>query len=427
MPEGQVEYLSDPSPENLESAVAWNHRELFVLGARAAGGEAVETGDVTWTYSGPDGDSMILFPQISDAEAGARLDDFTEFYLCRQVNSLVGCWSLVPPQPRDLEVRLLARGFQIGWQPCWMWLDLQNLNLDHPRPEGLTVGLVDPDDIWDVDDLPYYRPEIMGSKLDLSRARPQRYWRFGAWLDGMVVGHASVFLTTGPLGVAGIYSVGVVPRARGQGVGKAVTGAACRHASMLGCRYAMLNGTGEKMYRQLGFEKLGYGLTWWLNVPRLAERRPTPERVALTEAVGRGDPDEIASLLRRWDFGNLDVPLPNGMTLVQLAVHTGHSQSVECLLDHGAALDVVSAWDLGWKDRVPRLLADRPDLANLLTGEREMTPLHTAVDRNDIELARVVLASHPDLTVQDPEYHSTAEGWARYLGRTEILRLIEAN
>ena len=76
---------------------------------------------------------------------------------------------------------------------------------------------------------------------------------------------------------------------------------------------------------------------------------------------------------------------------------------------------------------MPRLLADRPDLANLLTGEREMTPLHTAVDRNDIELARVVLASHPDLTVQDPEYHSTAEGWARYLGRTEILRLIEAN
>ncbi len=54
------------------------------------------------------------------------------------------------------------------------------------------------------------------------------------------------------------------------------------------------------------------------------------------------------------------------------------------------------------------------------------TPLHDAVASDDRELAEVVLAAHPDLTLTDAVYNSTALGWARALDRPEIERMIVA-
>lgn len=91
----------------------------------------------------------------------------------------------------------------------------------------------------------------------------------------------------------------------------------------------------------------------------------------------------------------------------------------------GVQTDVVSAWDLGWKDYVREMLARTPDLASRREGRGGVTPLHEAVRRDDIELARGVLAADPDLDVPDGEFHSTPLGWARHMEREEIVRLIE--
>src|SRR5579884_760835 len=420
-------FLQNPTRDQLLEAVAWNHRELFVLQALAAGGEAHQAEGVTWTYAGPKGESMILFPRLAEANAGQQLDAIVGYYRERQPEKLVGCWSLDPPQPPDLEVPLLARGFQLGWRPCWMWLDLEQMQAVHPWPEGLKVEVLDAADLPDADNLPSYDADMAAVQHAITGLQPRRMWRFAAFLDGRTVGQSTLFLTTGPLGVAGIYNVGVVPEARNQGIGKAVTIAACQQALALGCRHALLNATGERMYRQIGFDRIGYGWTWWLNVPRLEAHPPTPEQVTLAEAVGRGDQEALAALGKQTTARTLDMPLPNGMTLLQLAVHAEQRAAAEWLIAHGAILDVVSAWDLGWRERVPQLLAARPELANQRLGEMQTTPLHVAVERNDIELARLVLAANPDLAIEDAVFHATPLGWARHFQRAEILQLLESS
>jgi GNAT superfamily N-acetyltransferase len=277
---------------------------------------------------------MILFPQLAEADANNQLDAVIRYYLDRQPRSLIGCWSLVPTQPRDLGIRLLARGFQPGWEPCWMWLDLQHIRPDHPLPDEVSIALVDREVAWNVDDLPY---DNLADAPFLERLRqmyPQNIYHFAAYLNQAPVGHSTLCLTTGALGVAGLYDVGVVPAARGRNIGKALVRAACLQAQAQGCRYVLLNATGERMYRQLGFEKLGDGITWWLDARRLARNQPSDSQIRLAEAVGRGDLAALAGMNPQ--PSDLRARLANGMTLVDLAAHAEQPAAREWLLAHGA-------------------------------------------------------------------------------------------
>jgi GNAT superfamily N-acetyltransferase len=259
----------------------------------------------------------------------------------------------------------------------------------------------------------------------MTERHPRQVWHFVASLGGEVIGHSTLFVTSGPLGVAGIYDVGVIPDARNRGVGKAVTGAACRRAQALGCSHALLNATGERMYRQLGFERIGYGWTWWLDVARLEARPPSREWVMVAEAVGRGDLETLAVLARQGSTERLDTPLANGMTLLELAAHAQQPRSAEWLVRQGATLDVLPAWELGWKDRVVELLAEHPELASRRRGEMATTPLHEAVERDDRVLAQVLLGAQPDLNIKDAMFGGTPLDWAKHMQRTEMIELIE--
>ncbi len=421
--------LRDATPAQLQWAAALNHKELFRLGALCAGGEVREADGVTWTYAGLKGDSMIAFPTLAEEPAGAQLDEITGYYLRHPPKGLVGCWSLDPPQPQDLGVRLLARGFQPGWRPSWMALDLDHVQTAHPRPEGLQVE-ADGDGgesfPHSMRHLPYIQVDEPCARPELGERYRDRVRRFVAMLDGKVVGQSTVFLAEGPSGAAGIYDVNVEPEVRNRGIGKAVTLAACLYARERGYRYAVLNATdlGRPVYLRLGFDYLGDGWTWWLNVPRLAAHPPTAERIALAEAVGRGDVPALDRLGARLGAGDLQAPLTNEMTLMQLAVHTRQPASAQWLIGRGVDLEVLEAWDLGWKERAAQLLRDDPARANRTYGEWKLTLLHEAASRGDVELARLALSAHPDLTLKDAAHQSTPLGWARYFQREEIARLI---
>ena len=431
MPDGhniETYFLQDSSPEQLEEAVALNHHTWMTTKARAGGGRIHEGKGVTWVFTpGRDSEGMILFPRLTGANADTQLDEIIHFYRKYRPEKLVGCWSLYPPQPSDLEIRLLARGFQQGWRPHWMWLDLQQMQIIPPKPEKLRIELIEGPTEWDVDDLPYYDEVSESIRLAATRLTPQRIWHFGAWLDGRPVGHSAICMTTGALGIAGIYDVGVVPGARNQGIGKAITIAACSHGQKMGCRYAMLNGTGDRMYLQIGFETISYGRTWWLNIARLEANPPTPTIVTFAEAVGRGDIDSLENLEEQIDSESYEAPLTNGMTPIELAVKLGKSASAEWLTYHGATLDVLSAWDLGWKDRAVALLDSNPELINRRSGELKTTPLHIAAERGDAELARLLLTANPDLNIKDTMFNHTPLGWAKHNQRKEIIDLIEAH
>lgn len=73
-------------------------------------------------------------------------------------------------------------------------------------------------------------------------------------IDGEPVGGSSVMLGAG---VAGVYNIGTIAEARGRGVGRAMTLAACLHGRARGYRAAILHSTeaGYPVYQRLGFRE----------------------------------------------------------------------------------------------------------------------------------------------------------------------------
>jgi ribosomal protein S18 acetylase RimI-like enzyme len=414
--------LSNATFRDLEQAAAVNHSALFRQEAAVLGGTVITKEGLEWTSGSPQVPSMIAFPTLPPEQAGERLDELLEFYLHHPPKG-AGCWSLDPAQPADLGVRLLARGFQEGWRPYWMALELARVRAEHPIPRGLNIVIDNTSSLDGVKELPYSQVIIPSER---TAELPGQWTRFVARLQGKIVAQSVVFLSTGPYGAAGIYHVGVVPRARRHGIGKAVTLAACLYARDKGYRYAVLNSTdaGKRTYASLGFETVGEGYTWWLLKDRLLAQPPTPWDIQLAEAVGCGD----LEVLRRLDPSSaaLNRPLTNGMSLMQLAVYARSQTAAEWLLGAGAGCTVLDAWDLGWKDRARQQLHDRPGTVNQLYGEWDKTLLHFAAERNDVELTRVALSASPDLRLKDKAYQSTSLQWARNFGHVTIAELIEA-
>lgn len=192
-------------------------------------------------------EGTIAFPR-----SRARMEDALRW--ARRLGGL-SWWSLRPDT--ELGVRLLARGFEWGWEPHWMALDLARL----PGEES-----------------PH--------EVDAERGG-----HFVVRAGGEPVGHVAVNAWRG---VAGIYDMWVDERFRRRGIGRALTIAACRRACDLGCSHATLNATalGERVYRAAGFESLGMGQTWWWH----GWPPPTARQTALVEAIGFGDLDALPEL-----------------------------------------------------------------------------------------------------------------------------------
>lgn len=415
--------LQSATPPELEQAVANNHKELFWQESVALGGHTLEADGLFWTTGTAHSASMIAFPEMAAENAGARLDELLSFYL-RYPPAGAGCWSLDPPRPVDLAVGLLARGFQPGWRPHWMALDLLTLTTSHSSPKGLVIVPDNDSMLTNVRDLPYARVVI---PLRTQAEFPGQWMRFVASIRGKVVGQSVVFLTSGQWGVAGIYHVGVVPGVRNKGIGKAVTNAACLYAQEKGYRYAVLNSTdvGRRTYSGLGFSAIGDGWTWWMMIERLLSRPPTAGEIRLAEAIGRGDDSGLAALQPDLTRDDLNRELTNGMSLMQLAVHCRQTGAAEWLVAGGSAYTVLDAWDLGWKDRARQLLAaDRKQITQKY-GKEEKSLLHVAAERNDGELAQLALSAGPDLQWRDNTWKATAQEWANHFGYTEIARMIQ--
>jgi GNAT superfamily N-acetyltransferase len=359
----------------LVGAAAANHRAWFGRCAAVTGGAAERCDGLVLVVS--EGAGTIAFPR--PGQSRGRLRERVDAVM-RRAEELrlraMSCWSVAEDKP--LGTLLLARGFEWGWEPHWMALDLAAAPAE-PGEHDVVPAAGDPPR-----DLPY------------ASARPDpRAARHLAVRDhgGRTVGHVVVNPWRG---IAGIYDMGVVPDRRREGIGRALTLAACATARDLGCRHAVLNATGEGelLYRSVGFASLGLGRTWWLH----PGPRPTARQGALVEAIGFGDLDELAAL--EATDAELEGDIPGGGPPLAIAVVTAQAATAN------------------W------ILARRPDLVSRPVEPRGGTLLHVAVEWDDEALVRVALAHGADRTVRDRAYGGTPLDWAEHLGRAGLAALL---
>jgi GNAT superfamily N-acetyltransferase len=245
------------SDDVLVRAAAANQTAWMARIAGAAGGVVRRERGVTWMASRAG--AVLAFPRISRPQLEALLPRFLE---SADATPEASCWSLLPTQPRELDVVLRSAGFREGWQAQWMAVEVGGAR-EVPAPDGVRIDLAPQE--WEPTDLPWDGAGIASVRQRLAQARPRRVWHLGAWRDDVSVGHAIVNVTTGRLGVAGIYDMGVAENERRRGIGAALTAAALELGRRAGCAIATLNATpdGELLYRHLGFRHVGVAQTWW--------------------------------------------------------------------------------------------------------------------------------------------------------------------
>jgi GNAT superfamily N-acetyltransferase len=412
----------DATLEQRWRALRSNIETYYEREAMVRGEDFVVEDGMTWT------EQHMTISSVHTMQVGEQIDNVLEWYRGRDSFGGAICWYLNAGSPEGLAAQLYARGFSPNWQPLWMWCELQDVQ-SYVVPEHITMRVVREEAAWQVEDLPYYKPEETVRLAELQRRYPQNVWLLAAWQGEQVVGRCIVHMTKGEDGIAGLFNMGVVPAVRKQGIGTALVQEACALVRRMGCRHMMLNATpmGEPVYRRVGFQTMGYGYTWHLG--KKAIRMTSPKRgwVMFLEAVGHGDVAMMERIGRKINEKAFHKKTAGGLRALDIAVQCHQPQAAEWLVEHGVQLDLISAWDLRWKERVKDLLAKSPEMVNEQRGKEGVTPLHMAVERGDSELVKILLKVTHDLTIEDKVFHSTALGWARYFGREEIVGLIEGH
>ncbi len=340
-----------PDREALLRAIAANHRAMF----RRRSDRPVERhGGIDLIVSG--GEGFIAFPATRTRAAVTwALDRARALEL-----GTVSCWSL--DEDKALGTLLIARGFEWGWQPWWMALDLDELPDEDPQHR------------------------VQSGRRGATHVLAVR--ESGKNLGGAIVNPWRR--------IAGIYDMGVRPDHRRRGIGRSLTLAAGRLARKLGCTHAVLNATpeGELLYRTVGFRRLGEGRTWW----RHPGERTTARQEALVEAIGFGELAKLEAL--RPSPAELERPIGGAGPPLVIAVLTGQAGTADWILER------------------------RPDLVSADLGDPGYTLLHAAAEWDAAAIAEVALARGADPTIRDGNWNGTPLSWAEHFGREGIKGML---
>jgi predicted GNAT family acetyltransferase len=242
------------------AAIEGNLRALYAHSQHLPSAHFHEAADRTWFGL----DQTLAFFNVVlrvafntdtlDAQIDATLAPF------RARNVPVRWWVGPSTRPTDLGTLLERHGLTHIEDAPGMAIDLDAMNDAIPAPERLIVRRVeDAETLAQFVDA-YVRTFAIG-------AREARIWselfarlcdpagpfpHYVALLDGEPVATANMFLGGG---AAGLYHLGTVTEARGQGVGAAITLTPLRDARASGYRIGTLQSTpmGYRIYRRVGF------------------------------------------------------------------------------------------------------------------------------------------------------------------------------
>lgn len=108
-------------------------------------------------------------------------------------------------------------------------------------------------------------------ELRVVRSQPRQAWHAETRVDGAIVGAAYSFYPSGVpglRGLGGVFNMEVLPQFQRRGLGTALLSRASRVAAASGATRMALNATpqGYELYARRGFELIGRGQTYWLNL-----------------------------------------------------------------------------------------------------------------------------------------------------------------
>jgi GNAT superfamily N-acetyltransferase len=165
------------------------------------------------------------------------------------------------PEDRDLFEVARAEGLKLFFEMPEMVMEGRAEEV--PLPEGVELrrltGADQAEDYWQVARESYvtigFPPEVFEHYDDHSGLVADNAVAFLAYRGAEPVAIAMTIVNNG---VAGIYWVGTTERARGQGLGRAMTAVAVNAGLDLGADIASLQASpmGEPIYRAMGFEKI---------------------------------------------------------------------------------------------------------------------------------------------------------------------------
>lgn len=353
---------------------------------------------------------VMMFPLAHTDDDGAAHDQSLAWLRTGPLQDVLA-WSMTSNPGLDL--LLLAQGYEPGFEPWWMTRDL---SAPFQRPLH-SVHIASQSDIDRLagSQVPY----IMADQLETMRrlihvpGADDVHWlvvREGR----QIIGQAIVNLAGDH---AGLYNVGVDPRHRQQGIGTSLTLAAMAVARDLGVHRMNLNSTpqGERMYKRLGFQRIGAGQTW--NLPRSRSRFPvTKQSRDILLALGTGNISMLKGAVIPSQFANTFTPQA-------FAARFGQKASIRYLLDTGQTPEILSLWQAGMKDEAIAAAAD-PAARELRVGTRQATPLHLAIEAGAGSLVIALIEAGANLQARDAHFRATPLDWAHACNKPTIARII---
>ncbi len=231
---------------------------------RGPGCEVHEERGVTWFITGIRDPLLngVMTARLAPEEVGRRVDDLLMEFRRRRLPLEWTVGSSTVPQ--DLGRHLRVKGLDHVLVVPGMAMDLSTLP-DEPVPPNLTIEPVGSRaeletflriflSTFQIDEA--IVPRFLEVRMGLPPDHEEKSVAFLGRLNGRAVASAELFVSGG---VAGLYSVGTLPAARGRGIGRAMTIAALREGKERGYRVGALQGTamGVPVYRRLGFREYG--------------------------------------------------------------------------------------------------------------------------------------------------------------------------
>lgn len=262
------------SPADVVRAIEANAAELLIRMGAAGGGELRDDPSLRWTIGGSPIDyhncvvAADLDPADADQAIAESLQRMTDL-------SVPGSWHVGPSmRPADLGERLIAAGFSHGGAEPGLAVNLAELNETPTGPADLEITRVDSDDVLATWAETLARGFGEGEReaswvADIYRQEGlEDPWRhYLAYLDDEPVATATIYLGAG---VAGVYFVMTIPKARRRGIGAAITLAGLQGARDSGYRTGVLGSSaaGRSVYAGLGFREFcTIDLYEWSEVP----------------------------------------------------------------------------------------------------------------------------------------------------------------